>query len=90
MVDILMKEAAQRLINFTMEKYPENIEVLNDGIIIAYVAVSIDGTWQMAYFGHRKLLFCVTEIISKFNRRAATKVVILKKHVCCTTKKRYP
>ena len=41
-----MKEAAERLIAFTMEHDPENVELQDDGTIIANVTVSIDGTWQ--------------------------------------------
>ena len=41
-----MKDATQRLIDVTCEKYPENIEVREDGSMIANVKVSIDGTWQ--------------------------------------------
>ena len=41
-----MKDAAIRLIDLTMVENPENIDVLQDGIVLANVAVSIDGTWQ--------------------------------------------
>ena len=37
---------AERLIQLTLEDYPENIEILNDGSAIAHVAVSVDGTRQ--------------------------------------------
>ena len=41
-----MKEAAERLIAFTMEHDPGNVELQDDGSIIANVTVNIDGTWQ--------------------------------------------
>ena len=37
-------ESTQRLIDITMEKYPDNINIQDDGTIIANVAVSIDST----------------------------------------------
>ena len=42
-----MKDAAIRLIDLTMVENPENIDVLQDRIVLANVAVSIDGTCIM-------------------------------------------
>ena len=42
----ILKEAGERLLAVTVEKYPENIEVDGQGEMIGNVDVLVDGTWQ--------------------------------------------
>ena len=44
--ETVMKETAERIIQYTMEVDPESIDVKADGTQIGSVAVSLDGTWQ--------------------------------------------
>ena len=46
MAEVSMKEVAQRLVEIIMDRSPDDIQVEEDGRIIANVAVTIDGTWQ--------------------------------------------
>ena len=42
----LMCQAAERLHTIRSKEEPENIKELNDGVTVADVAVTVDGTWQ--------------------------------------------
>ena len=46
LAESFMKESAERLINIMMEKNPEHIDIHVDCMMLANVAVRIEGTWQ--------------------------------------------
>ena len=51
-----MCQAAERLHTITSKEEPENIKELNDGVTVADVAVTVDGTWQKR--GHTLKNWC--------------------------------
>ena len=42
----VMKEAADRLRNITVNESPQNLHTQEEGTVLADVAVTVDGTWQ--------------------------------------------
>jgi len=84
--ETVVKEAANRLIDKTLEEEPDNIETNENREMIASVAVSVDGTWQKR--GHTSKIGCVFVISVKSGEVLDYVVKSLVCQTCVTSKKK--